>query len=65
MKPPVIIICRCAHITTSMAERRKHLTSKKHMTYQKELERSAHQLLPFNHPSYNSTIENVGKEVEN
>jgi len=57
MKQPVIIICRCAHITTSMAERRKHLTSKKHMTYQKELERSARLQLPFNHPNYNSTIE--------
>ena len=47
MKPPVIIICRCAHITTSMAERRKHLTSKKHMTYQKELERNALVICPI------------------
>ena len=58
MKQPVIIICRCAHITTSMAERRKHLTSKKHMAYQKELERTARLQLPFNHPNYNSNNEN-------
>ena len=61
MKKTVIIICRCAHVTTSMSERRKHLTSKKHMAYQKELERSGRQLLPFNHPNYNSNNENQSK----
>ena len=55
MKQPVIIICRCAHITTSMSERRKHLTSKKHMTYQKELERTARQQLPFNSTNENKS----------
>ena len=41
MKQPVILICRCGHITTTMSERRKHLRSKNHLQFYKELERAA------------------------